>query len=228
MIKINKKLVLVLIFLSNTLLSQTYDDEIWSGLEIEIPITKKLEMSLEHDIRWINWTQTIDWQITDLGLAYSFNKQFKLSASYNYRSRKDNWQHVFNGNFNYDNNFGKFKYSYRLRYQEKYRWKITKKKRLTERKSDEDHIRNRFMLEYDTDMWLTPFTGAELYYLVNNDEYSDRFDVLRLYLGVDIDTFKDQKLTIYYMAEHEFNVLNPNTSNVIGIFYSFSLPRLFN
>ncbi|MFH1050971.1 MAG: DUF2490 domain-containing protein [bacterium] len=207
--------------------SQTYDNELWSGIEIGLPITKKLELSLEHEIRWNQGMEKINWHISDAGLAYSFNKEFKVSASYDYRSRKDRWQHVVNGNFHYDNKFWKIKYSYRLRYQEKYRWKVTKKKQLTEKMSDEDQIRNRFMFEYDTDMWLTPFISAELFYLVNNDEYSDRFDVLRLYLGVDIDTFKDQKLTIYYMAEHEFNVLEPNISNVLGIFYSFDLPRLF-
>ena len=93
--------------------------------------------------------------------------------------------------------------------------------------ADDDHIRNRIIFEYDTKSWLKPFTGAELFYLVNNETYSDRFDVIRLYLGVDIDTFKDQKLTIYYMSEHEFNIFNPNTSNVLGIFYTIDLPRLF-
>ncbi len=244
--KLFKVALLVSFLNTSNLISQTYDNELWSGIGIDLPITKDLELSLEQEIRLANDMEIVDWNISDIGLSYSFNKKLKISSSYNYRSSKDRWQHVFNTNIYYDNKYKKIKYTYRLRYQEKYKykfeWNNEGEKRIEE--GFESHIRNRIMFVYNTDMWLKPFTGFELYYLLGHadypkkikvqgsdkiyiNRYSDRFDVLRMYLGVDIDTFKDQKLTLYYMSEHEFNIEEPNISNVIGVFYSFDLPRLF-
>jgi len=239
--------VLPLIFITESKINaQTYDNKFWSGLSINLPITKKLELSAEYEMRRNNDMEFIDWHISDIGISYGFNKEVKLSASYNYRSGKDRWQHVFNGNFHYDNKFWKIKYTYRLRYQEKHKykfeWNNEGEKRIE--KGLESQIRNRILLEYDTDTWIKPFTGFELFYLIEHadyprkikkdgdnfifvNKYSDRFNILRLYLGVDIDTFKDQQLSVYYMAEHEFNIAEPNTSNVIGIFYTIDLPKLF-
>jgi|GEM_PF-2858650 len=249
MIASNKFFIILSVFSLlgfSSLIAQTYDDCLWTGVSTDLPITKRIDLSLEHETRLAQGMEIVDWHISDIGLSYKFNKDFRISSSYNYRSVKDKWQHVFNGNFHYDNKFWKIRYSYRFRYQEKHKYKFEWNNEGIKRIENgyESYFRNRIMFEYDTDMWLTPFIGFELYYLIGHydypqkikvqgpdkiyiNRYSDRFNCLRLYLGTDIEITKNQKLTIYYMSEHEFNISEPKTSNVLGLFYHFDLPKLF-
>jgi hypothetical protein len=243
------KVVTILLFIISCSLagySQQRVTELWTGIEFDLPITKKIEFEIEPELRYADNMKTFDWFITNLSLSYTFNKEFKTALSYDYRSGKDKWQHVMEGNFYFDEKLFKIKLDYRLRYQKKIKYKFEWNNEGERRTEDsyEDHIRNRIILEYDTDEWIKPFIGAEIYYLFDHlgyqskekvdgnkiivrDRYTDRFDVFRFYLGLNMDTFKEQGISVYWRYEQEFNIEDPKISNVLGISYAIDLPRLF-
>lgn len=204
-------------------LSQTHDNQLWSGVEIDIPITKKIEFDITQQIRLNKNIQDINWHLTDLGLSYSFNKDFKVNFTYRYKFINDDFQNVFYLNCMYDEKIWKIRYKVRSRYQLKTGYKA--KNDLLEKELNEEYWRNRFTLGYDTDSWFEPYISTEIFYLFNNQKYCDRFSTIRYYAGMDFDTFEKQSFSLYLMYEAEFNIKNPNKSLVIGVFYNFKLPR---
>ncbi len=213
---------LILPFLSK---SADYDNEFWGSFTLDLPVYKDFEIGVSREIRLYNNWNDIKWHITDINLKYDFTKYFNLSFKYRYKYFNKEWQKVYYLSTYFKFKVRKIKIDYRLRLQKKNRFE--QKTDYIRYKMDQDYIRNRILLEYDTDYWIKPYSGIELFYLLDNEKYSDRFSILRYYLGVAIDIAKKHNIELFYIYEREFNIKNPLTSNVIGINYKYKLPKLF-
>lgn len=217
-------ILIISIAFNFSLFSQAPDNQLWTGLEINIPITKKIDFELTQQIRLNNNLNDVNWHLTDIGLSYSFNKDLKANFTYRYKFYQSDFQNVFYLGLTYDEKLWKIRYKVKSRYQLKLGYEFEKD--LMERETDEGVWRNRFTLGYDTDTWIEPYIASEIFYLFNNDNYTDRFITIRYYAGMDFDKFEKQTLSLFLMYEEEFNIKNPNKSFVIGVFYKFGLDRI--
>ena len=112
-------------------------------------------------------------------------------------------------------------FDFRLRYNKKLRFSETENEFI--RKRDDDHIRGRVLLEYKINKKVKPFTGTELFYLINDEKYGSGFDIYRLYLGIEFEVFKKQEIGINWIYEEVFNLGRKNIENIFKIEYSISI-----
>lgn len=217
--------IIIILLLPYFLISETFDNELWSRINFEIPIYKDFDINLSRELRLNNNWNDISWHITDLDLKYNFSKYFAASFKYRYKYYQKEWQKIYYLNTYFDFRFWQIKTDYRLRIQKKNRFE--QKDDYVKIKRDEDFIRNLILFKYDTDTWIEPYFGFELFYLFNNDKYSDRFSVIRYYFGLSIDIISKHKLKLFYINEREFNIENPNISNIVGIEFLFKFSQLF-
>lgn len=218
----NRIVVFVLLLVSSVFSNPSNNKHsIWTEVQINFPLSKKIETNLGKQIRYSFNTNLVKWHVTDLEMAVKINKNFKISTKYRFKNRRDAKQHVLYTNFYYKTKKQKLKFQYRLRYNKKLRYKTMNENILWKR--DEDHIRNRIIIEYNINKFLVPYTGLEVFYLVNNDKYSNGFDIFRYYLGVEIDISKKQKVKISWVYEEVFNLGTLTKENIIKVQYSFDI-----
>ncbi|MEE9574312.1 MAG: DUF2490 domain-containing protein, partial [Candidatus Neomarinimicrobiota bacterium] len=72
-------------------------------------------------------------------------------------------------------------------------------------KRDEEHLRNRMLVEYKITKKFTPYFGAELFYLINNKKYRNGFDIFRYYTGVEYKITSKHYLEFTWIYEEVFN-----------------------
>ena len=198
-----------------------YERSAWTEIQLNYPISKKIESSLAQQIRYDINMSTIKWHVTDIDLSARFNKNVKISTKYRFKDRFDAKQHGLYGNFYYQTKKQPINIIYRLRYNKKLRYGKTDTAII--KKRDEEHIRNRIIIEYDTKKFFVPYTGVEIFYLVNNDKYKNGFDIFRYYLGFEMNVFKKQKIDISWVFEEVFNFGTLSKENILKVQYSFDI-----
>lgn len=215
--KIIKFSILAFIFFiqSNSLFSENrrYDDELWSEVEIELPISKDVDFSLSQQFRFDNDVTKFKASLTDLGLALRFDKSFKLSGTYRLKRVPDeiyNEYHL-NGYFS-QKILSDIEFNFRSRFQA----------RIPRGNDNEYYIRLRPYINLEVSDVFSPYFGVEYYYRFLYDE-GDRFNKSRFFLGTDIAISKSYSMKIYYMLQREFNEKKPQTSNIAGISFKYEI-----
>lgn len=64
-----------------------YPQELWIGPSIKIDLPKKLEVSLEQQIRLDESITSYKSMFAELGIAYEINKHFKFKGAYRFTDR---------------------------------------------------------------------------------------------------------------------------------------------
>jgi hypothetical protein len=216
--------IFIITFHHNPGFAQTEDFQLWSGINLDISITKKISFKIEEEIRLKNNVTEVDMYFTDAGISYDFWKNFTLAGNYRY-TRKNEPEGIYSNmhkyyiDLEYDNNIGRFEYSFRTRYQSRY--KNIKSSELGFR--PEKHSRNKISLAYDIYRSpLKPEIWCEIYYQLNNP-YGNGLDKIRVAPGLNYSINRANRIKIYYMIEKELSVKNPATNYILGIGYSYRL-----
>lgn len=95
--KKNKVLLILLLLLSSIYAKaqhiQTRQDfGIWFGVKVEKKLPKRFRLSFEQQLRtWRNTTRIAS-SISELGITYAINKNFKLNGSFRYIHDTNKWQ----------------------------------------------------------------------------------------------------------------------------------------
>ena len=85
------------------------------------------------------------------------------------------------------------------------------------------HIRFKTYVGYNLKKWkLDPKFSAEIYHKIG-DEISNKFDKYRFTLGTEYKFKKLGKLNIFFRIEKELNELFPETTNIIGLKYIYTI-----
>lgn len=214
------------LFISNPVRSQeimhTRDIGLWVSVGVNYKFNKKWETTLIQEIRTFDNAIELHKSITDLGLNYRINKQFKLGAGirYKYGRKKD---YTFTNDIRYNVDFGfknkltkQLNFYYRFRFQHSYINLFTYIPDIDEK----SNARNRVKLEYSHNKHAY-FIAAELFreYAVYK---TPEFNNLRLTIGDKLETkLGDFKYGIGY--EKELNKEHSLDFFFLKLNYTFKL-----
>ncbi len=223
------KTLLFSVFFISVANAQTEGDKDWASwntIGIEYKLNKKWNFSLEEQLRLKENISVVDNYFTQLSAEYKLFKNFKLGGGLRYIRENDNKGNVqgyenhfrFNLDAIYKHKINDFTLSYRLRYQNKNELGIS---------SDEgdyanQNVRFKTAIKYDIKNWsFDPKFSAEIFNKFQEGE-ENGFNKFRLTLGTDYKIKNFGKLGIFYRVEKELNVDFPDTTNILGLKYTYS------
>lgn len=221
-----KTVALILIFLITGAVdgfAQEQDLELWTSIEVEKRLNKKLRLTFEEQARFNENISGFFKFNSDIGISYRINKYVKIGANYRLEQKKqpENYystRHRFTSDLILRYEVARFLFSYRNRYQHKY----------VDLYSSEDgsiprtYNRSRIQAEYNIRKNpLTPYISYEFYFKLNNFEYNE-IDTHRYTVGFEYSLNKRNDLDLYFRILKHVNVNRPVTSNIIGISYCYS------
>jgi hypothetical protein len=225
-----KKLLSFFIFLFGIIFSTSaqYDDAgLWTTLNIEKKLKNNFRIFLTEEFRLRENFSEINLFYTEVGVGckpYSF---LKIDLSYRFIQKKletdfYSMRHRFMLDITLKKKLKDFEFSYRHRLQREVRnINSSENGRLPEWYS-----RNKFSVKYDFGKKYTPYISAEFRYQIDdprNIESDQTWHRGRYVAGVDYELDKKNKLGLYYLIQHEWNVSLPENQYIIGLEYSLSL-----
>ena len=230
-LKLKKGLFTIIVTLSilciNSINAQTSDLASWNGLEVKYKLNKKWAFSLEGQLRLKEDISTIDNYFTQFNTEYKFIKNFKLVGAVRYIRENDNKGNIqgyenhfrFNIDALYKHEIGNFELGYRLRYQNKNELGVSE----SEGDFPNQNIRFKTGIAYNIKNWkLDPKFSAEIFNRFQEGK-DNGFNKYRITLGTDYKINDSGKIKVYYRVEKQLNVDFPDTTNIIGLKYTYSI-----
>jgi hypothetical protein len=207
--------------------SQTQDFGMWNTISVNKEITNKLTLGLDQEIRFRDNLSTLNLVYTNIGLTYKLNDYLKFSAVYRFIDKhKDDFTWGVRHRIYFDAAVkikpGKFNLSYRARYQVEWRGAGYEQ---IHGNVPEIYLRNLFKIGYKlNDSW-EPYVGSEIRFQIQNPRipYHDGFDRTRFMGGLNYEVNKLHVFGLYFLIQKEWNVINPETLNILGIEYTFNI-----
>ncbi len=202
----------------------TQDVGAWMGATLKYDLTKDLDLSLSQDIRFQESLSELDKYISEIGLSYKINKEFRIGGELRYyinqkrdETQSQNWR--YNLDFKYRTKLIKhLKFRYRLRHQTAYENLFTAQPNKGESKSA---IRNRVGLFYKLKNHHELYFTTEIFrtILYYRKPY---FSELRFVVGDEIET-KYGQFDLSFGYERELNSLYPLHFMFTRVYYTFKL-----
>jgi len=229
--KQNIKFIFILIgllfnlkFVYNQQTKVTKDILLWSGIGIKKEITKKIDLTVEKEIRLHKNITLIEEQFTETKLSYKLPFNFELGAGIRWiieNSSNDNIKRKYRYDFNllYEYELHKFDLEYRFKIQNKnedfFKFDVPYKNTLS--------YRNRIEVKYNSKIFNSkPYISSELF--LRDDEYEKTyFNKIRFIFGAKYYINKNNSVNIYYQIERELNSILPYTYYCLGINYKIKI-----
>jgi len=223
----DKKTTIALLFLFSAIIgysqSEDTDDlESWKSVNLKYKLDKKWEFDFEGQLRLKNDISEISEYFGEFNAEYSVTKAFKLGAGFRYIWENDNVGAIqgyenhlrYHFDVSYKHKINDFSLKYRLRYQNKNELGVDD--------NANKHFRLKTSLGYNFKNWkLDPKLSAEIYHHSETGE-EDGFDKYRLTLGTEYKFKKSGTIGLFYRIEKELNETIPETTNIIGLKYSYT------
>lgn len=219
-------LILCTLFISNGF-SQDDDDykdlESWTAVNLKYKLTKKWAFDLEAQIRLKDDISEISEYFGELNTTYAVSKKFKLGGGIRYIKENDNVGNVqgyedhfrFHFDASYKHKINDFSLKYRLRYQNKNELGVDD--------YNNQHIRLKAAVGYNIKNWkLDPKFAAEIFNHFEKGE-ENGYNKYRLTFGTEYKFKKMGTIDLFYRIQKELNETNPETTNIIGLKYSYTI-----
>lgn len=205
-------------------IKKTQDIGLWTGASLEYEFSKDYVLKFSQELRLFEDISEVEEYITDLGLEYKINKNFKLGVNLRYylNKKKDktisqDWR------YNFDLKFKKkiihgLKFKYRLRYQTAY-------KNLFAVVSEgmESNFRNQISFNYKLNKKNDIYLGTELFRKII-DYRKPYFNKIRFLIGDEMET-KVGGFDFSIGYERELNSNYPLNYFFGRIYYKIELKR---
>ena len=205
----------------------TSDWAAWNTIGLNYKLNKKWSFSLEEQLRLKEDISEIDEYFTQLSAEYKIVKNFRLGGGLRYIRENDNQGNIqgyenyfrFNLDATYKHKLNRFSLGYRLRYQNKNELGVS---------SDEgdyanQNIRLKTSIKYNVKNWsLDPKFSAEIFNRFQEDNDNNGFNKYRLTIGTDYDIKNFGEIGLFYRFEKDLNVDIPETTNIIGLKYTYT------
>ncbi len=224
-------LAIVLCPLSTLAQNGTYetirDLESWTSAKLKYKHSKKLDFSLEQQLRLKDDASTVDQYFTEFTVGYDILKPLNLTLGARYAKENDNVGKIqgyethfrWNTDLTYKHSIERFDVKYRLRYQNKDELNVTE----LEGDTATQTARLKIGMDYNIRDWkFDPNLSAEIFNRLSN---SEGFNRIRLTLGTSYAFKKAGELGAFYRYEKQLKAENPKTTNIIGIKYQYTLKR---
>ncbi len=214
---------LLSILLCTPIFGQYKDAGLWTSVNFEARVVKKLSFNLAEEVRFNENITEAGVIFTDVGLSYKINKHFQIAGNYRFTQRRKtddyySFRHRFYVDFKYEKKIKPFQFQIRSRVQDEY----ADIGRALDGGVPEYYWRNKLTLKWDLDKPFMPYFSLELFSLLNYPR-SYAFGGMRASAGVEYSLSKHHKLDAYYMIQKELNTSNPETDFVIGVGYAYKL-----
>ena len=203
------------------------DFQTWSSATLAYKLNKKVKFGIGQELRLENNTSEVDKYFTEGFLKYKIAKPFTLGAELRFIRSNDNegkiqgyenhLRHAINAQFKHDVN--RFMLKYRLQYQS------SKEMGQTASLSNDPTKKWRLKVggEYNIKKWkLDPKLSGEIF---NTMGTSGGFSKIRGTIGTSYNTKKAGSISLFFRMEKELNKTYPQTTNVIGVNYQYTLKR---
>lgn len=203
--------------------AQEKDAGLWTSLNFETKLVKKLSLSLSEEFRFNENITELGTSFTDIGLDYKLNKHWQVAVDYRFTQKRRlddyySFRHRFYADIKYNHKLNPFEISFRSRLQDEY----DDIGRAPDGGVPIFYMRNKIGLKWDTKKKYEPYLSAELFSPLNYPrEFA--FDNIRTLAGVEYSISKHHSLDVFYMIQRELNVSSPKTDFIIGLGYYFKL-----
>jgi hypothetical protein len=225
-----KLIVCAFIFLQYQLLSfaqPVSDAGMWNTISLEKELSEKMSISMDEEFRLKENFTKLNLLYTNVGASYKAARNIKIGLTYRLieKWKQENpgfsYRHrlMFDMSFKYK--FNSWSVSYRSRIQSELRDIYTSAFGMI----PEWYWRNKFDLKKKLRRY-TPYLGAEFrYQLVDprGPESNFGWHRARMYGGVDFEINNTIALGIYYLVQHDINIVNPQYLYILGLQYSVLL-----
>ncbi len=205
-------------------IKKTQDAGLWIGVSAVHDFNERYEFTASQDLRLFESLTQLDKLITDFGLVYEIDKNFKLGGNLRYSLNKKN-----DGDFSHDFRYNldlrfksklskRVKFKYRLRFQSTYQNFFLK-----ENDGLKSNFRNRIRLDYKLNKKHTFYISSELFREVIAFK-KPNFNQLRMLIG---DKFKTSigKFDCSLAYERELGSENPLNFFFARVYYTFKIKK---
>jgi hypothetical protein len=214
------------------LFSQSADNGLWTTVQVEKEFPKRWSVFIEEEVRLKENGSQLDRIYTEIGGSYRFFKGFKVSAGYRFIEKADpevyyiddlRFAHRLMGEVSYRYHYSSFTFLLKTRIEGEMKYIYSSEKG----KVPGYDWKNKFEVKYRI-MRFEPFAGVELRYQFTDPRHPESNLLLNrawIYAGVDFSLFRYQTIGLYYLRQQEWNLVNAENKNVLGIQYSLTLPK---
>lgn len=176
---------------------QATDQELWLGAKLKYKVSDTWKLGFQYEHRRDNNFEDPAQSFGELSSRFKLNKYFGLALAgrYSIRPNRDRVRLSVDLLFKYKEKGFPIRIGFRSRYQSSYRLNPNK-----DVKDNLDHaFRNKLVVEYNLSKLVDPYASGELYYDLNNREFS-RY---RLTLGADWNMTKKLSAATFIRSEGE-------------------------
>lgn len=220
-------LAIVTIMAATPACAQHSDLRSWNTFSFNYGLNKKLTFNFDQELRLQDNLTRINQLYTNIGATYKINKYVRIAGVYRFiaRYKEDNsWgiRNRFYGDVIVKLRPGRFSYVYRARLQ--YEWRGAGYGKEYGR-VPEIYWRNLFKASYKVNDIVSPYLATEIRFQLQNPRipYHNGFDRSRFTGGLDLQVSKSSTFGVYYLLQKEWNIIDPETLNVIGLEYTISI-----
>lgn len=224
-----KKIILlacIMTWTSQNLLAQQKDFGLWSDLNLVYKINKKCDFSLVEELRFNENITELQSQILEPSFSYKIIKNTTLGVAYRWsfkRRLEDTYseRHRYIILVKYKQDIAKkWSSTLRLQYQNQY----SDIGRSEDWQKGSHMLRCKLQPSYQYNKKNSISISAELLYNITDQR---PLSAVRYALGWDYAIKKNQKISVGYMMEQEYNTSNPYLSSIINIGYEIELNKYF-
>lgn len=199
------------------------DWESWNSIGLKYKLNKKWSFELQENLRLKEDISEIDKYFTQLGAQYNITKKLKVGIAGRYISKNDNTGNVqgyenyfrFHIGAQYKHKINEFTLAYRLGYQNKNELGVDD--------YANQHIRFKAAVGYNIKHWkLDPEISGEIFNHFEKDE-ENGFDKYRITIGSEYNMKNYGKIKFYYRFKKQLNETFPETKNIIGLKYTYTI-----
>lgn len=219
-------IVFSLLLLSNRAISQDVYG-LWTGVEVTKPLSNSLSVSVTPELRMTSFPFRVDDMLLEANIAFKPLKWLQLIGGYRYsRFYESDFDERFNGHrysvaIRPKFELGRFSFTYRGQFQRSMIYWYD----LGYSIETKDNYRNRLQVSYDIpNAKVEPFVMGELYYDLTSGKQKE-FSRLRVRAGVTYPLNKRNEIEVFGQYQTKLNSSTPETSYVLGVFYSFSFRK---
>ncbi|MGZ3898918.1 MAG: DUF2490 domain-containing protein [Bacteroidia bacterium] len=194
------------------------DFQVWTNLEIESPVNKRIMIHLQQQTRFINNATQYAYSYFDAGGLYRITRNLRFTFNYIYVDKKRmdpsySYRHQFEGYFTYRKKIGKFVFFDRLLSDMQFK----------DYNADPQgnhlrdfYVRNKFTIRYKLPNGFTPYVAQETYYKFDGMYYEKGFNRIRLFGGLLYNITDLWLAEIFYMTEFNHDAKIPTNNYVIS------------
>lgn len=223
-----KKLILTIMLSASTWIYAqeevvVKDLETWTSLNLNYKINKKWSTAIQGQLRLDNNSSEVRQYFGQVDLEYGLSKHLDLVGALRYIVRNDHtgnvqgYENLFRYHFDavYKHKLDRFSLKYRVRYQNR--------NEIDVEDSSKKYIRFKAGGVYNVRKWkLDPELSAEVFRSVGS-ESENQLDSYRITLGTRFKVHKSAKVKLFYRYDKQLNVNYPQTTNIIGVKYTYNL-----